>query len=49
MNYLLEHYSTDEEIQYLLNNVELYFIPLMNPDGYHHNEMTNPIGGGNVA
>jgi carboxypeptidase T len=46
MNYLLEHYSTDEEIQYLLNNVELYFIPLMNPDGYHQNEMTNPIGGG---
>jgi carboxypeptidase T len=47
MNYLLEHYSTDTEIQYLLNNVELYFVPLMNPDGYHQNQMTNPIGGGN--
>lgn len=46
MNYLLEHYATDPEIQYLVNNVEMYFIPVMNPDGYHHNQMTNPIGGG---
>jgi len=46
MNYLVENYATSEEIQYLLNNVELYFVPLMNPDGYYHNQMTNPIGGG---
>lgn len=46
MNYLCEHYATDEEIQYLVNNIELYFVPVTNPDGYYQNQMTSPIGGG---
>jgi carboxypeptidase T len=46
MYYLLENYNTNPEIQYLLNNTELYFIPCINPDGYFHNETTNPAGGG---
>jgi carboxypeptidase T len=46
MNYLCEHYATDPEIQYLVNNTEMYFVPVMNPDGYHQNQVTNPIGGG---
>lgn len=46
MWYLLENYATSEEIQYLLNNTELYFVPMINPDGYIHNETTNPNGGG---
>jgi len=44
--HLLENYEDDEEIQYLLNNTELYFIPCVNPDGYVWNETTNPNGGG---
>ena len=44
--YLLENYADNEEVQYLLNNTELYFIPCINPDGYIWNETTNPNGGG---
>ncbi|MFN8715171.1 MAG: M14 family zinc carboxypeptidase [Bacteroidota bacterium] len=46
MYYLLENYNSDPEIQYLLNNTELYFVPCVNPDGYIYNETTNPAGGG---
>lgn len=44
--YLCENYATNPEIQYLLNNRELYFIPMINPDGYVYNEVTNSSGGG---
>lgn len=46
MYYLLENYATDPEIQYIVNNTELYFIPLVNPDGYSYNESMSPMGGG---
>lgn len=46
MWYLLENYSTSEEIQFLLNNTEMYFVPCINPDGYLHNETNDPSGGG---
>lgn len=44
--YLLENYETDEQVQFLVNNTEMYFIPCINPDGYIYNETTNPEGGG---
>ncbi|MDF1865755.1 MAG: M14 family zinc carboxypeptidase [Saprospiraceae bacterium] len=44
--HLLENYDTDEEVKYLLDNTELYFMPCINPDGYVYNEFTNPDGGG---
>ncbi|MEI6455495.1 MAG: M14 family zinc carboxypeptidase [bacterium] len=46
MWYLLENYATSEEIQYLVNNLELYFIPVVNPDGYFYNDSIAPAGGG---
>jgi hypothetical protein len=46
MWYLLENYNTNTEIQYLLQNTQLYFIPCVNPDGYAYNESTDPGGGG---
>jgi hypothetical protein len=46
MCYLLENYSASEEIKYLVDNLELYFIPLVNPDGYRYNETIAPNGGG---
>ncbi len=46
MWYLLENYDTDEEIQALVDNTELYFVPVVNPDGYLYNELTDPNGGG---
>ncbi len=46
MWYLLENYGTDEEITYLVDNVTMFFFPIVNPDGYVYNEITNPNGGG---
>ena len=46
MWYLLENYGSNEEITYLVNHTQLYFVPCLNPDGYLHNESTNPNGGG---
>ena len=46
MYYLLENYNTDPTIHYLIDNRELYFIPVVNPDGYEYNRQTNPDGGG---
>ena len=46
MYYLLENYGTDPEATYLVNNREIYFQPIVNPDGYEYNRTTNPNGGG---
>jgi murein tripeptide amidase MpaA len=46
MFYLLENYASNLEVQYLVNNRELYFVPVVNPDGYVFNETTDPTGGG---
>jgi len=46
MWYLLENYDTDEEIQRIVDNTELYFVPVINTDGYAYNEFTDPNGGG---
>lgn len=46
MYYLLEKYGIDPEVTYLVNNREIYFIPVVNPDGYEYNRTINPAGGG---
>ncbi|WP_339844564.1 M14 family zinc carboxypeptidase [uncultured Dokdonia sp.] len=46
MWYLLENYDTNDEVRAIVNNTELYFIPVINPDGYLYNELTDPEGGG---
>jgi hypothetical protein len=46
MWHLLENYEKDAEIQYIMDHVELYFIPCINPDGYVFNETISPQGGG---
>ena len=46
MWYLLENYSTDGNIEGLINSTELYFVPMINPDGYVQNESSYPNGGG---
>ncbi len=43
---LLENYGTDPEYTYLVDHRELYFVPIVNPDGYVFNQSTNPNGGG---
>lgn len=47
MYWLLENYGTDPEATSLMNNREIYFVPVVNPDGYVYNQSTNPNGGGN--
>lgn len=46
MWYLLENYGTNDEVTYLVNQMQMYFVPCLNPDGYIHNQTTNPNGGG---
>ena len=46
MWYMLENYATNAEVQGILDNTELYFIPMINPDGYQHNVDNDPNGGG---
>ena len=46
MFYLLENYGTDPEATYLVNTRELYFVPVVNPDGYVYNQTNSPNGGG---
>ncbi|MDZ4712908.1 MAG: M14 family zinc carboxypeptidase [bacterium] len=46
MYWLFENYNIDPIATYILNNRELYFTPVLNPDGYVYNETTNPGGGG---
>ena len=46
MWYLLENYASNEEIQFLVNNTEMYFVPCINPDGYLINESNDPGGFG---
>ena len=46
MYWLLENYGTDPEATYLVNNRVIFFVPVVNPDGYVYNQTTNPNGGG---
>ncbi len=46
MYYLLENYDNDPLIQHIVGNTELYFVPVVNPDGYVYNEQISPNGGG---
>jgi len=46
MWYLLENYENDPNIKQLLDNNEIYFIPIANPDGLLWNEVIAPNGGG---
>ena len=46
MYYLLEHYGRDVDATFLVDNRELYFVPVVNPDGYVYNQQTHPDGGG---
>jgi len=44
--YLLENYETDSEIKQIVDQVELYIVPCINPDGYVYNQESSPGGGG---
>ncbi len=40
------NYGSDNLATYIVNERETYIIPVLNPDGYVYNEITDPAGGG---
>jgi hypothetical protein len=46
IRYLCENYGTDPVITFLVDNRQIWFVPIVNVDGYVYNELTNPNGGG---
>ncbi|MBT8317949.1 MAG: T9SS type A sorting domain-containing protein, partial [Lutibacter sp.] len=46
MWFLLENYATNSAIKHLVDNNELFFVPIVNPDGLRWNEKEDPNGGG---
>lgn len=46
MEQLLQGYGVDPELTYIVDNRELYFVPVVNPDGYEYNRQIAPNGGG---
>ncbi len=46
MYYLLENYGSDDYVTNLVDNREMYFVPVVNPDGYDYNMTSQPSGGG---
>ncbi|UCB53246.1 MAG: immune inhibitor A [Candidatus Zixiibacteriota bacterium] len=46
MWYLLDNYGADPQVTHLVDDRELWFVPVVNVDGYCYNEYTYPGGGG---
>lgn len=46
MWWLLENYGINPQATFLAENRQMWFVPVVNPDGYVHNQQTNPNGGG---
>ncbi len=46
MLWIAENYGTDPLATYLVDEREIYCVPVVNPDGYVHNQSTDPNGGG---
>jgi len=45
MYYLLENYDKDSRVRSIVDNREIYFIPVVNPDGYLYNHKGGSGGG----
>jgi hypothetical protein len=44
--WLCQNYGTDSVATYLVDNREIFFMPVVNPDGYEYNRQNSPSGGG---
>lgn len=44
--WLCQNYGSDPVAADIVDNRELFFLPIVNPDGYEYNRMTYPGGGG---
>lgn len=46
VRYLCQNYGTDSTITDLINNLQVWVVPIVNPDGYLYNETQHANGGG---
>ncbi len=46
IRYLCENYGSDPVITFIVDNREVWFVPLVNVDGYVYNQTISPNGGG---
>ena len=46
VRWLCENYSSDPTAEFLVNHREMWFVPIINPDGYVYNETIASNGGG---
>jgi len=46
VDHVTDNYGIDPQITDLIDNREIWIIPICNPDGYYHNEVIAPYGGG---
>lgn len=46
MVWLCEGYGIDDLATFLVDNRDIWFVPIVNPDGYVYNELEQPMGGG---
>jgi hypothetical protein len=46
MQWLMENYGSDPRATFVVDRCQLYFVPIVNPDGYRYNESIAPGGGG---
>jgi hypothetical protein len=46
MWYLLDNYGSNPQATHLVNDREIWVVPVVNPDGYCYNEYQHPEGGG---
>jgi hypothetical protein len=44
--YLCENYGSDPVSTFLVDNRQIWFVPILNPDGFVYNELNDPEGGG---
>ncbi len=43
IHYLMRNYGVDPKVTWLLDNREFYYEPVVNPDGYTYNEVSNGL------
>ncbi|MEO0077145.1 MAG: M14 family zinc carboxypeptidase, partial [candidate division WOR-3 bacterium] len=44
LKYLLENYATNQQVNYLVNNREIWIVPILNADGHVNNSRYNGAG-----
>ncbi len=46
VDYITDNYSLNPDVKNLVDEREIWIVPVVNPDGYYYNEYTDPSGGG---